>query len=50
MANRCTPAGDPPAGKALAGILAVVDQVAGAGCIKGATRGSGRGRLGRWST
>ena len=34
MANRCAPAGGPPAGKALAGILPVVDQVAGAGCIQ----------------
>ena len=50
MANRCAPAGGPPASKALAGILAVVNQVAGAGCIQGATRGSGHGRPGSWST
>ena len=46
MANRCAPAGGPPAGKALAGILAVVDQVAGAGCVQGATREAGAGTQG----
>ena len=45
IASRCAPAGDPLVGKVLA---AIVGQVAGAGCVLGATRGSGRGRPGRW--
>ena len=46
MANRCAPAEGPPAGKALVGILAIVDQVAGAGCVQGATREAGAGTQG----